>query len=282
MHKKNNNTLYLCILLGFTVVVTVVVAIALFVYPAVYENDCKTRVYDDLESKLDYNVMNANICIVQCKKTDLGDNTAEYTYSEGSSGVIYEKKDNKYYVLTAYHVIAGLDDVQFIVQPYGSESYEDSKKTSLREISLIDYYNKFPKGNVEYYDKDSDLAIVSFKSDKDLGVLKLSADNLQKGDKIAVISNPQGVRFSKTYGNITSDVIMDFDAVGSSETNKIQCHSAYIAPGSSGSVVLNENMEIAGINIGGGTDFKGRFKYGAMVPCQEMRFFIGESKKFVK
>ncbi len=234
-----------------------------------------------MESKLDYNIMSANICIVQCKKTDLGDNTAEYTYSEGSSGVIYEKKDNKYYALTAYHVVAGLDSVQFIVQPYGAESYEDSQKASMGEISLIDYYNKFPKGKVEYYDKDSDLAIVSFKSDKELGVLKLSADNLQKGDKIAVISNPEGVRFSKTYGNITSDVIMDFDAAGSSETNKIQCHSAYIAPGSSGSVVLNENMEIAGINIGGGTDFKGRFKYGAMVPCQEMRFFIGESKKVV-
>ncbi len=282
MYKKNYNKLYIGILLGFIAITAAVVTIVLFIYPTVYENDCKTRVYADLESKLDYNVMNANICIVQCKKTSLGGNTEEYTYSEGASGVIYEKKDNKYYALTAYHVVAGLDSVQFIVQPYGAESYEDSKKASLREISLIDYYNTFPKGNVEYYDKDSDLAIVSFKSDKDLGVLKLSAENLQKGDKIAVISNPEGIRFSKTYGNITSDVIIDFDAAGSSDTNKIQCHSAYIAPGSSGSVVLNENMEIAGINIGGGTDFKGRFKYGAMVPCQQMRYFLGEAKKVVK
>ena len=280
-HDKDKSKLYIGILIGFIVLSAAAAVFTLFIYPSIYENDCKTRVYADLEGKLDNTVMSANICIVQCRKTPLGNGTEEYTYSQGASGVIYEKKDNKYYALTAYHVVEEMDSVRFIVQPYGSSSFEDTNKNAAKEITLIQYYNKFPKGTVEYYDKESYLAIISFKSYKDLGVLNISSDYINDGDRVAVISNPEGVRFSKTYGNIISNVVTDFKVKDSTETNKIQCHSAYVAPGSSGSAVLNDKTEIVGINIGGGTDFRGRFKYGAMVPCSQVSFFVGESKKFI-
>ncbi|MCM1487415.1 MAG: serine protease [Firmicutes bacterium] len=280
-YTKNKSKLYVGILIGFIALMAAAGTFLLLIYPSIYENDCKTRVYADLESKLDYDVMSSNICIVQCRKTDLGSDTVEYTYSAGASGVIYEKKDDKYFALTAYHVIEEMNNVQFIVQPYGSVSFEEAGKNAVRELSLIDYYNKFPKGKVEYYDREWDLAIISFNSDKDLGVLDISSDNIREGDRVAVIGNPEGTRFSKTYGNITSNVITDFKAEGSGVVNKVQCHSAFVAPGSSGGAVLNEDMEIVGINIGGGTNFRGKFQYGAMVPCSQVRFFVGESKKYV-
>lgn len=278
----NKSRLYIGILIGFTLLAAAAAIFTLFLYPPIYENQCRTRVYEDLESKLsDYDVMSANICIVQCRKTLLGNDTEEYSYSEGASGVIYDKRGGRYYALTAYHVIAEMNDVQFIVQPYGSSSYDDTNKNSPKKITLIEYYNKFPKGKVEYYNKELDLAIVSFKTSKELGILGISSNNVQNGDRVAVISNPEGVRFSKTYGNITSNVVTDFKVKNGEEINKIQCHSAYVAPGSSGSAVLNENMEIVGINIGGALNFNGKFKYGAMVPCDRVRFFVGESKKYI-
>ena len=33
-------------------------------------------------------------------------------------------------------------------------------------------------------------------------------------------------------------------------------------------------MQIVGINIGGGTDFMNRFKYGVMVPCELISEFL--------
>ena len=63
------------------------------------------------------------------------------------------------------------------------------------------------------------------------------------------------------------------DGLPASRTLK---HNAYEAPGSSGSVALNEDMEIVGINIGGATDAFGRFKFGVMVPCELVNIFIGE------
>ena len=53
-------------------------------------------------------------------------------------------------------------------------------------------------------------------------------------------------------------------------------HNAYVSPGSSGSAVLDEKMELVGICIGGGTDFLGRFKYGAMIPVDQINTAIKE------
>lgn len=59
---------------------------------------------------------------------------------------------------------------------------------------------------------------------------------------------------------------------------KILKINAYVAPGNSGGVVLNSDMEIVGIVIGGGTDLLGRFKCGYMVPCDLILEFLNDCK----
>ena len=58
---------------------------------------------------------------------------------------------------------------------------------------------------------------------------------------------------------------------------KTMKHNAYIDEGSSGSVVLNHNMDVVGINIGGGTNIYNKFVYGAMVPSELILEFLVEN-----
>ena len=63
---------------------------------------------------------------------------------------------------------------------------------------------------------------------------------------------------------------------GQSE-NDVLRHNAYVAPGSSGGAVINNEMKVVGINIGGGTDIFGRFKYGVLIPCVQIQTLIDRS-----
>lgn len=270
---NNNSKLYIRILLIFIAVVLVMVTAALFVIPAVYENDCKTRVYEDLEKRMDP-VLSANICIVRREETTHG-NVTEYSYSTGASGVIFDKKYGIYYALTANHVVENSNSsvkASFIVQPYGTQPY--SQNDTAFNSSLVEYYSKFPTAKVEYIDEKSDLAVISFYISEDLEVLPLAEADASNGDRIAVVSNPDGKRFVHSFGKVLSGEQIVFSAGDGKSDNMTIQHSAYTAPGSSGSAVLNENMEIVGVNIGGATDFMGRYRYSAMIPRRQIKLFL--------
>lgn len=276
MNKDNSKT-NIKILLIFILLTLVTVTLILFVIPSVYENDCKTRVYEDLESRIDQSVLSANICIVKNKMVIHG-NVAELSYSAGASGVIFDKKQGRYYALTAYHVVEDMDsNTTFIVQPYGAAPY--SRKTEDGgHMSLEEYYSDFPVAKIEYWDEKKDLAVISFYFTQNLGALPIAEKNAVKNERIAVISNPDGQRFIHSFGSVVSDDPIIFSADNSKSTNMAIQHNAYTHHGSSGSAVLNENMEIVGINIGGGTDFMGRYKYSAMVSCQNIKRFLSEHR----
>lgn len=222
---------------------------------------------------MDLSVLSANICIVRCEETTHG-NMTEYSYSLGASGVIFESKQGRYYALTANHVVEEKDSSvksSFIIQPYGTVSYS---KSSDRHSSLGEYYSKFPIAKVEYTDEKDDLAVISFYTSEKLNVLPLAESDALSGERIAVVSNPVGDRFVHSFGNIISDEKIVFSADDDKSYNMAIQHNAYIAPGSSGSAVLNENMEIVGINIGGATDFMGRYRYSAMIPLRQIKLFL--------
>lgn len=268
---NNNSKLYIRILLIFIAVVLVMVTAALFVIPAVYENDCKTRVYEDLEKRMDP-VLSANICIVRREEETHG-NVTEYSYSTGASGVIFDKKYGIYYALTANHVVESSNSsvkASFIVQPYGTQPYSQNDG----ESSLVEYYGRFPTARVEYIDEKSDLAVISFYTSEELEVLPLAEADALNGDRIAVVSNPDGKRFVHSFGKVLSGEQIVFSAGDGKSDNMTIQHSAYTAPGSSGSAVLNENMEIVGVNIGGATDFMGRYRYSAMIPLRQIKLFL--------
>ena len=269
---NNSSKLYVRILLIFTAAVIAVVTAVLFVLPALYENDCKTRVNTELESKLTSDVLNANICIIQNQSKIIGDRE-HLTYSAGASGVIFDKKAGKYYALTAYHVVSEADEnTKFLVQPYTAQPYSQYDNGGIAE-----YYGQFPAARVEYYEESRDLAVISFYSSESLGLVSVAESDAEKGTDIAVISNPEGERFIHSFGNIISNDTVDFSGNDGLVNNYVIQHNAYIAPGSSGSAVLSfegGKAEIVGINIGGGKNFMGKFSYGAMIPCQQIRSFL--------
>lgn len=272
---RDNSKLYIRILLIFTAAVLVIVALVLFVFPSLYENECKTRVNQELEEKLKGDVLTSNICVIRRKSEITGD-TEKLTFSAGASGVIFEKQAGTYYALTAYHVVADADEnTKFLIQPSFVPPFSETTDT------VADYYRQFPAAKIEYYSKEYDLAVLSFRSAQNFGILNIAESNSEKGTEIAVVSNPEGERFVHTFGSIISNDMTFFSGSDGAESNFVIKHSAYIAPGSSGSAVLSFNngtAEIVGINIGGASDFMGRFSYGAMIPCQHVRSFLNNWK----
>ncbi len=275
-NRKDNSKLYLKILLIFTLIVATIITSVLFILPSLYENECKTRINEELEEKLKGDLLTSNIRIIQKKSKIIGD-MEELTFSAGASGVIFEKNAGVYYALTAYHVVSDGDkNTKFLIQPYTAPSFSEYTDT------VLEYYKQFPAAKVEYYSEEYDLAVLSFRSAQKLGTINIAEKNAEKNTEIAVISNPEGKRFVHTFGSILSNDMTCFSGSYGSESSYIIKHTAYIAPGSSGSAVLSfngENVEAVGINIGGGTDFMGRFSYGAMIPCQQIKQFLYEWKR---
>lgn len=272
--KKDNSKLYIIILIIVFLAALATASVFLFINPSIYEEDCLTRVYEDLEKQMDSSVLSANICIVRREEAARG-NVVNYSYSTGASGVIFDKKQSIYYALTANHVVQNDDPsvtATFIVQPFGSQSYFSGE--SAYHSSLSEYYSSFPAAKVEYTDEKNDLAIISFYTPDSLAILPFAETDAAKGDRIAVVSNPDGKRFVHSFGNILSDDQAVFSAGDGKSDNMVIMHNAYTAPGSSGSAALNENMEIVGINIGGGTDFMGRYRYSAMIPRRQISLFL--------
>ncbi|MDE6724224.1 MAG: serine protease [Ruminiclostridium sp.] len=273
---NNNSKLYIKILFIFIAVLLVIITVVLFVLPEVHDKQCRTRFNTELDSRIDNSVLMANICVVRYEETTEG-NTTKFSYSLGASGVIYEKKQDTYYALTAYHVVSNpKEKTKFLIQSYGTPSYSQSKEGG-NHLSLEEYYGQFPSAKVEYYDESCDLAVISFNISKELGILEIAEVNAEKNTEIAVISNPEGRRFVRTYGSIISNSPIIFSGNDGQSTNLAVQHNAYVAPGSSGSAVLcfeNGKAEIVGINIGGGTNFMGKFQYGAMIPCRQICLFL--------
>lgn len=265
---------------GFAIALIVFVGVILctgvLVFPRIYENSCKTRVYDDMASKIDENILNANICIVT-KETVSSDNLESTSYSAGASGVIIDVEDNVYYALTAYHIVSDIENKSWLVIPFNSKD-NNEHQNGYSHVTLSTYYDLFPEASVEYTSEEFDLAIIRFETDDKLNVLSVADKGCKYGERIVAISNSDGGRFVQTYGSITSKKIVKFDAHDGKIANSALYHNAYIAHGSSGSAVLNEEMDIAGINIGGGTDFFGNFRYGAMIPCDQIQQFIDNWK----
>ncbi|HBH94468.1 MAG TPA: hypothetical protein DDX91_01860 [Ruminococcaceae bacterium] len=278
-YGKDRSKLYIGILIGFILLLAAAVIFVLLIQPALYEDECRTRVYEDIEGKLlEYDVMSANICVVKCDETEENGSVKHLSYSLGSSGIIYKKEQaGKYYALTACHVVADARrNTRFLIQPYGTLSYRQTKENG-RSLSLEEYYAQFPSANVEYCDESCDLAVISFYSPSKLGVLDIAQSDAQKDTKIAVISNPEGEKFIRTFGCITSDSPVIFSGNDGKSANTTIQHNAYVAPGSSGSGVLSFDSgkaEIVGINIGGGTNFMGKFQYGVMIPSHQISNFL--------
>ena len=178
--------------------------------------------------------------------------------------------EDTYYALTAYHVIDHNEIDHFaVITPEDPTAFEYKKEHP--GSGQEEYYDQLPRVQIVYKAEESDLAVISFQSDKQLSVVPVSDKIAAKGDRIAVISNPEGEKFVSTFGNVRSSKPEKYSFDDDQADNLVLKHSAYEAPGSSGSAVYNEEMELIGINIGGGRDIFGRFRHGVMIPVDQIR-----------
>ena len=182
-------------------------------------------------------------------------------------------------MLTAAHAIEKSDNVSLIILPYDTPTYNAYLSSGNKPIGLAEYYAKLPQAEIEYVDEKYDLAILSFSLDKALSVLDISDTPPQKGDKIAVISSPmEEQRNFITYGKITSKKPLPFGDKAGKTQEKVIRHSAYINTGSSGSPVINKDLEIQAINLGGGADVFGNFRYSIAISSDKILDFTASWK----
>lgn len=222
--------------------------------------------------------LSANIKIVQLKYKNDG-NSSSIAVSAGASGVIIRKEGNKYYALTAEHVIAESDDIdktRIIVMGYDDFDYADVLSKGEKFQGIANYYEQFPEASVEYSSDKYDLAVISFISNEAYTVLPIADEIPRYGDSVACISNPYGKRNIITAGKIISRRPSPFgDEAGNMQYPVIK-HTAIISAGSSGSALLNEDLEVVGINIGGNENMFRQFISGMAMPNDRIHAFLKE------
>ena len=76
--------------------------------------------------------------------------------------------------------------------------------------------------------------------------------------------------FFVSTGMIDKDELVTFKTNDGNAENRVLQHSAFTTEGFSGGGVYDEDMKLVGINIGGGVDFFGRFKFSVMIPCEQI------------
>ena len=265
-----------------------------YLYSSLYENRCKNRVFSNLQENITEDVMEANIGIT-LHLQQKADNVSSSSYESYGSGVIFRRDDDAaettYYALTAYHVITGDasnatispngDHIEvsweMIIQPYGEKTLKEANAEARdlgKHFSADDFYGNFDRAELVVYSEEQDIAVIRFASERAYGVLDICQSDVAKGEQIICIGNPEGEEFSVHYGRILSEDTKKFHTNDGTSDSQVIKHNAYVAPGSSGSAVLNEEMEIVGINIGGATNIFGKYCNGAMIPAEDLRELV--------
>ena len=249
---KNKNIVFII----FSIIVVIVAFFIIKeVIPIVNESNSKSRVFNDMQEKSD-NVIRGIVGIIPESDMDGLSN-----HNGVGSGVIFDKKDNTYYVVTAKHVI-DVENSKFKIFTKDTEFSGQTVKADDNvnfEIPDDDYYESLLDGKIEYVSDTTDLAILSFEYEGNLTVLEFENDKLTKNDRIMVIGHTEGNRYQISYGYIKSDL-------KNVRGDKVLEHNAYMKQGNSGGVSLSENMKIAGINIAGSFTLLGHYKVGYMIP----------------
>ncbi|HHT64914.1 MAG TPA: trypsin-like peptidase domain-containing protein [Clostridiales bacterium] len=190
--------------------IILLIAILIFIFNTIFLPSIKSfmyqSIYKDLIERINQHALSSNIKIIQLQYSDQ-ENSSVLTVSAGASGVIIHREENKYYALTAEHVIRELEDVdktQIIVLGYDQLDMNDYLSKGGKLQSFESYYKQFPEGKVEYASEEYDLALISFYADEDYTVLPNSQEMPKYGELIASMSNPSRKRNIVTVGRIST------------------------------------------------------------------------------
>ncbi len=175
------------------------------------------------------------------------------------SGVIFKEFANQYYVLTNYHVI------------------KNNGVYSGAEYKVIDCYGTSYSAHLVASNAEYDLALLSFvKGEMSLCAIELSENAADVSDTVISIGTPSGLENNVTFGSITK--IEELDQSESSVARlpfAVIWHDAPVDHGSSGGVLLGEDLKIVGINYAVGTaPTSGEFICGLAVPLERVLEFL--------
>ena len=231
----------------------------------------KSEVYEDMKAAFEQSgLLAANIGLFSKTEKD-----GSVSFGECGSGVIFQKNDRTYYALTAAHVVS-VKDAQILVFTVNTEmKTDDIPGMDSLSVPTLDTYNAMYPAEVLYVSKRDDLAVVSFSADEDLPVMEFAASDLNTGDRIMCVGNPQNNWFAISYGTVTSG-IEQFGAFKGFPSNAMK-HTAYIQVGSSGGAAIDEQMKLAGITPGASLSLDGKtFLYGVLIPVSEINLCLEE------
>ena len=239
-----------------------VLLMTLIVLPILHENECRNRVFEDLEAKLP-EVRSGVIGIIP--KTTASDGSV--TYSGGGGGVIFLHENGTYYALTAAHVV-GSKNAEYktfsVKTPYSAVD-DPALKSAGIEIVSDSFYRSLADLKVEYISPDADAAVVSFKTDEELACPAWAPD-VSEGERIVCLGFPDGRFITESYGTVLGRQTKTVSSDNGKETSDtVVEHDAYLSFGSSGGPAFNEAMNLCGLNIGGDFDSGEHFKTGYML-----------------
>lgn len=182
--------------------------------------------------------------------------------SQGS-GVIYGKDTHFYYCLTNAHVV------------------ETDAKAKNITYTITDCYGVVHKATFVHSDRSRDLAVLKFISAEPLCIVELAEFDPFVGQNVAVISTSNHLINSVTYGKVkTYDTVNITDSMGNDDTRvtfPVIWHDAPMWDGGSGSVLLNMQMELVGINYAVAINGQGQFNYGFAVSVSHVRKYLEEN-----
>ncbi len=151
-------------------------------------------------------------------------------YTEGTgSGVVVKEEDDRYYIVTNFHVVDGATEVV-------AEIVSDQ----IVPAQLIGYDSDSDLAVVSIMKKDIPATLVNEIQPIEIGVSK----DLQVGEPAIAIGNPLGYNNTVTYG-----VVSAIDRkLSSDQANEYIQTDAAINPGNSGGALVNKKGELIGIN----------------------------------
>jgi S1-C subfamily serine protease len=182
------------------------------------------------------------------------------TYDSQGSGVIFKEDRFYYYCLTNAHVV------------------ETNPSHPITTYTVIDCYGTEHIGAVIHSDSSYDLAVVKFHKGKEpLYVAEFSSADPLIGEDVIILGTPNGLINSVTYGDV-----VEYDTVEMSEGEDniafpVIWHDAPMWEGASGSVLLNTEMNIVGINFAVSTDDSDRFILGYAISVTKVMEYLNKN-----
>lgn len=180
--------------------------------------------------------------------------------STQGSGVVCHEEMGYYYILTNSHVT----DV--------TEGYKYA------EYVVTDCYGNTTAAELIGSDSSTDLALLRIKKGiKHLYVAPVADTDPEVGDTVIALGAPDGVRNAVTFGKVLrlAPVAGEGSEQGTEVDFPVIWHDAAMAHGSSGGALLNERLELVGVNFAIATDGRdGEYLYGFTIPRSAVSAFL--------